>query len=150
MKNFDFVNCILDGRHSISANAGTGKTFTISHLYLRFIIEREYPVDSILVVTYTEAATEELKNRIRSIIKDALNLIDKYEDSKTSLIATIIENTIELKSMERIKQLLSIALASFDEAQIFTIHGFCHNYAVWFSQTLFSPLNILSNEIKFC
>ncbi|MBF0471586.1 MAG: UvrD-helicase domain-containing protein, partial [Gammaproteobacteria bacterium] len=55
----------LKGRCLIEASAGTGKTYTLVGLYLRLLLERELAVQQILVVTYTEAATQELRGRIR-------------------------------------------------------------------------------------
>ena len=60
------VDLALHGTHLIEAAAGTGKTHTIGTLYLRLLLERGLPVDRILVVTYTVAATAELRERIRA------------------------------------------------------------------------------------
>ena len=61
----------LDGITLIEANAGTGKTWTITALYLRLLLEAERPVESILVVTFTEIATAELRDRIRTRLAEA-------------------------------------------------------------------------------
>lgn len=55
----------LRGVQLIEASAGTGKTWNISALYLRALIERHITVEQILVVTFTKAATAELRDRIR-------------------------------------------------------------------------------------
>jgi exodeoxyribonuclease V beta subunit len=60
----------LTGRKIIEASAGTGKTYTLANLYLRYILDN-YRVDSILVVTFTNAATEELRGRIRERLNRA-------------------------------------------------------------------------------
>ena len=65
MQLFDLIDTPLNGPILIEASAGTGKTYTISGLFVRLIIERGLSVDQILVVTYTTAATQELKSRIR-------------------------------------------------------------------------------------
>ena len=57
----DLVNMPLQGRHLIEASAGTGKTFSITRIYLRLLLEQELPVEQILLMTYTRAATEELR-----------------------------------------------------------------------------------------
>ena len=62
----------LKGTRLIEASAGTGKTYTIAGLYLRLLIEENLTVTQILVVTFTEAATQELRGRIRQRIYDAL------------------------------------------------------------------------------
>ncbi|PJF45636.1 MAG: hypothetical protein CUN48_17880, partial [Candidatus Thermofonsia Clade 3 bacterium] len=56
----------LAGCSLIEASAGTGKTHTISTLYLRLLLERELSVEQILVVTFTNAATAELRDRLRT------------------------------------------------------------------------------------
>src|ERR1700754_4466959 len=63
---FDPAAAPLDGVSLIEANAGTGKTWTITALYVRLLLERALAVDAILVVTFTEAATGELRDRIRN------------------------------------------------------------------------------------
>ena len=56
----------------IEASAGTGKTTTISAIVLRLLAEQGIPIEQILVTTYTELATAELRGRIRDTIADAL------------------------------------------------------------------------------
>ena len=58
-------NVPLDGVHLVEASAGTGKTFAISTLVVRLLIETELTIEDVLVVTFTDAATAELKGRIR-------------------------------------------------------------------------------------
>ncbi|HEY3565807.1 MAG TPA: UvrD-helicase domain-containing protein, partial [Casimicrobiaceae bacterium] len=65
-KPFDVVNAPLDGIRLVEASAGTGKTWNICGLYLRLLIERALPVKEILVVTFTNAATAELRERVRT------------------------------------------------------------------------------------
>ncbi|MCI5122772.1 MAG: hypothetical protein D3908_16605, partial [Candidatus Electrothrix sp. AUS4] len=66
----------LHGQILIEASAGTGKTYTIALLFLRLLLERGLSVDEILVVTFTKAATEELRGRIRQRIRDALDVLE--------------------------------------------------------------------------
>jgi len=94
VKQFDLANAPLYGANLIEAGAGTGKTYAIESLFLRLILEKKLTVDQILVVTFTKAATEELKERIRNKLikaKDAfihgtksdilINLLyEKYDD----------------------------------------------------------------------
>ena len=72
LPQFDLINTPLSGHILIEASAGTGKTYTISRLFLRLLLEKEYLPSSILVVTFTEAAASELKERIYDIVKNAL------------------------------------------------------------------------------
>ena len=62
---FDVYRVALDRPTLIEASAGTGKTWAISGLFVRLILERGLAVENILVVTYTKAATAELSARIR-------------------------------------------------------------------------------------
>ena len=66
--DLDVFRCELDGINLIEASAGTGKTWNICGLYLRLLLERGLDVQQILVVTFTNAATAELRERIRSRI----------------------------------------------------------------------------------
>ena len=60
------------GRYLIEASAGTGKTFTITHLILRLILQG-VPVRKILVTTFSNAAADELKARILALLNEELN-----------------------------------------------------------------------------
>jgi len=100
----------------IEASAGTGKTTTISAIVLRLLVEQGIPIEQILVTTYTELATAELRGRIRDTIVDALT------QEHLPFVQEIIEKVTDRKQFER---RLKLALQSFDEAPIFTIHGFC-------------------------
>ena len=69
---FDVFDCELHGTQLIEASAGTGKTWNLCGLYLRLLLERDLKVPDILVVTFTNAATAELRERVRSRIADTL------------------------------------------------------------------------------
>src|SRR5438094_1884671 len=100
----------------IEASAGTGKTTTISAIVLRLLAEQGVPIEQILVTTYTELATAELRGRIRETIADAL------AQTHLPFVAEIVKRVSDRKQFER---RLKLALQSFDEAAIYTIHGFC-------------------------
>ena len=109
----------LEGLTLIEASAGTGKTYTIANLYLRLVVERGLTVDEILVVTFTEAATAELQDRVRRRLRAALDAATgRGADDE---MAVLLERT----SQTTVQRRLQIALADFDEAAISTIHGFC-------------------------
>ncbi len=76
MQTLDAKLVPLTGSNLIEASAGTGKTWTISWLYLRLVAVYDLKVDKILVVTYTEAATAELRDRIRKRLADALAFLE--------------------------------------------------------------------------
>jgi exodeoxyribonuclease V beta subunit len=91
----------LDSHGIVEASAGTGKTYTIEHLVVELLKSGKVEsLDQILVVTFTEKAVGELKNRIRNIIHFSLE-----EDQS---------------------EILNVAYENFDSASIYTIHGFCN------------------------
>ena len=116
----------LDGIKLIEASAGTGKTYTIANLYLRHILEGRSPAE-ILVVTFTNAATEELRGRIRARIYDTLRLLNQPGPGDDEFLALLLAQWQGLDSTAQQQQCrrLELALRCMDEAAIFTIHGFC-------------------------
>lgn len=116
----------LAGAQLIEASAGTGKTWTIAGLYLRLVLERRLLPEQILVVTFTKAATAELRERLRGRLAQMLRRIDTG-DSDEDFCDALYE-TLGLAHDERCadaRRLLVAALHGFDQAAIFTIHGFC-------------------------
>lgn len=117
----------LQGRRLIEASAGTGKTYTIVTLYLRLLLglggEAAYPrrlmVEEILVVTFTEAATQELRNRIlQNIHQLRLSCQQHPENNRHPLYDEIADKAAAVR-------LLLIAESAMDNAAIYTIHSFC-------------------------
>jgi len=107
----------------IEASAGTGKTYTIENLVVRFLEERnDLTIDNLLVVTFTEKATSELKQRIREKIQQRLE---------------------ELSAVPAAGRLQG-ALEAFDTAPVFTIHGFCQNVL---SDYAFENRTLFQNEL---
>ena len=123
-KNFDAINSPLEGTILIEASAGTGKTYTITSLYLRFIIEKRLDVHQILVITFTEAATAELRSRIRKRLIDALRTV-KGEETSDAFLNEYLTSLQDKFNHDNIGSYLERALRSFDRASIYTIHGFC-------------------------
>ena len=119
----------LRGERLIEASAGTGKTFTIGLLYLRLLLglgganaySRPLSVEEILVVTFTEAATAELRGRIRANIHELRLACIRGASSNTMLMQLLNEITHPADAAS----LLLAAERQMDEAAIFTIHGFC-------------------------
>lgn len=60
-----YLSLPLDGVRLIEASAGTGKTFTTATLFTRLVVEQGYRIGQITAVTFTDAATQELRKRIR-------------------------------------------------------------------------------------
>jgi exodeoxyribonuclease V beta subunit len=127
---FHIIQCPLEGTNLIEASAGTGKTYTICSLYARLIIEKAYHVSNILVVTYTDAATEELRGRIRNVLYDMHVLYASYlrnkKISSSSYDSWMIDLFGKCPPTAKHVQNLEMAIRNFDEAAIYTIHGFCH------------------------
>ncbi len=71
-QSLDPFSTPLHGVNLVEAAAGTGKTWTITALFLRLLLEGDLSVGNILVVTYTRAATGELRQRLREALSKAL------------------------------------------------------------------------------
>jgi exodeoxyribonuclease V beta subunit len=125
LQTLDTVNIALSGTKLIEASAGTGKTYAITGLYVRLLIEQELDVDRILLLTFTEAATKELRERVRSRLLDALAVYELQPRKDKFLNDLYAKHCSEGRSVERCRQRVSLALHSIDLAAIHTIHGFC-------------------------
>ena len=110
----------FSGRSLIEASAGTGKTWTLTALYARLLLEKQLSVSQILVVTFTTAATAELRERIRKRLAELLAVYDNGLGDDTLL------NDLHMQYPDAAShRRLLLAVHGFDEAAIFTIHGFC-------------------------
>ncbi len=118
---FNLAENPLKGFNLIDASAGTGKTYTICGLVLRLLLEKDLSIEQILVVTYTEAATEDLRGRIRQKLRQALDALINGESDDAFLQEYLGRISDPVEAGKR----FSDALRSFDEAAIFTIHSFC-------------------------
>ncbi|WP_162617945.1 exodeoxyribonuclease V subunit beta [Salinicola halophilus] len=129
----------LTGEHLIEASAGTGKTFTLAALYVRLVLgpqpgretldfPRALTPPEILVVTFTEAATAELRGRIRARLKQArawlLASAEARDDAVLETLLAPLATAGESACRDGARR-LDQAARLMDEAAIFTIHGFC-------------------------
>ncbi|TBV12320.1 exodeoxyribonuclease V subunit beta [Stutzerimonas kirkiae] len=123
----------LHGSRLIEASAGTGKTYTISALYLRLVLghggeeafPRALPPPEILVVTFTDAATRELRERIRSRLVEAARAFrDEAGEAPDPLLRQLRGDFAE-EDWPGCARNLEIAAQWMDEAAISTIHGWC-------------------------
>jgi exodeoxyribonuclease V beta subunit len=124
----DVFICPLDGINQIEASAGTGKTWNIAALYVRLLLETSLTVEQILVVTFTDAATAELHERIRARIAGLAHWLEYGERGASGdpFIERLEETTLsESLTHEQALKRLRLALNAFDQASIRTIHGFC-------------------------
>ncbi len=121
---FNPAEPIPEGRSVIEASAGTGKTFTIAAQVTRLVAEAGIPIDRILVVTFTRAATAELQGRIRDRLVETLRILsgDTPATDADDHIRVLLDagDASRERSIERLTE----AVIRFDRAQIYTIHGF--------------------------
>lgn len=130
MKRFDALdrNTPIHQSHLLEASAGTGKTFSIENIVARLIVDPHRPllIEEILVVTFTNAATQDLRQRIWkgiSSLVQQIKTLDQQEMVPDYLLQIIEEGPAAIL---RAKRLWEQALFNFDKAQIFTLHSFCY------------------------
>jgi len=118
----------LTGQQLIEASAGTGKTYTISNLCIRLLLGRDVPwhrplaISEILILTFTIAATDELKQRIAGRIREAREAFRTGNPGEDPFLEELLNSSDDTS---RDLKLLAAAGQMMDEASIFTIHGFC-------------------------
>ncbi len=129
--NDPYLELRLDGLRLIEASAGTGKTFTLATLFTRLVVERHLRMGQILAVTFTEAATQELRRRIRERLDLAARLAEAAPAAdaghEAALTGAILRRYLQLgtETAAQLARRLRIAAEETDLAAIFTIHGFC-------------------------
>jgi exodeoxyribonuclease V beta subunit len=123
---FDVYGPLPTGVTVLEASAGTGKTYTIAALAARYVAEG-FPLEELLLVTFTRIATGELRDRVRERLLSAEQGLSRAlagvlpgEDRLVALLATGSEADVRLR-----RERLARAVASFDAATIATTHGFC-------------------------
>nr|WP_199066526.1 exodeoxyribonuclease V subunit beta [Chromobacterium sp. ASV5] len=125
----DALHCPLSGINLIEASAGTGKTWTIAALFARLLLEEsdgETPptIDQLLVVTYTKAATAELRERLRRRLTELAAALAE-EPCDDDFLLRLAERFPPGPARDLARQRLNAAITGFDAAAIYTIHGFC-------------------------
>ncbi|MBN6070655.1 exodeoxyribonuclease V subunit beta [Aggregatibacter actinomycetemcomitans] len=136
MQPLNPISIPLNSISLIEASAGTGKTYTMGSLYLRLLLqagENAFPhslnVEQILVVTFTEMATEELKRKIRERIYDAKQKLTAYQQTRDSAVFEqddfLRQLADTITDFPLAIQRLTLAEQNMDLATIYTIHGFC-------------------------
>ena len=149
--NLDVTTFPLHGHRLIEASAGTGKTYTIANLYLRLVLGhsgdtvktvKPLKPGEILVVTFTDAATRELRQRIRKRIHTALEVFSGKQNAPAKDEDPLLYQLLQdISDHELATAILTFTERQMDEASIFTIHGFCHrmlNQYAFESGTLFN------------
>ena len=127
---FDLGGPLPTGITMLQASAGTGKTFALAALAVRSIAELGLNASELCVVTFTEAATSELRGRIRERVADAIAHLEAGSPDTADIVLTALSLDAAgqpLDDAERSRRLgnLRTALEEFDTATISTIHGFC-------------------------
>jgi len=140
MNEFNVIESPLSGTNLIEASAGTGKTYAISIIFLRLIVEKNFRVEDILVVTFTIPATMELRLRIRDRLRDAVSVIENREIEDKTVLQLMGGYSGDII----MKQKITTALKSFDQASVYTIHSFCQQLLV---DNAFESGSMFSSEI---
>ena len=121
----------------IEASAGTGKTYSIANLYLHFLLQGR-KVSEILVVTFTDAATKELRERIRARLTEAFRALRGHCTDES--VDAILRNY----ERQEAETYMEAAVLNFDQAAIFTIHGFCQRML---QENAFESLSLFDAEL---
>lgn len=128
MNRLDTAALPLTGLQLIEASAGTGKTHAITTLYLRLLLETAHTVRDVLVVTFTLAATDELRARIRHRLVEARELLAAPAQVATlgdPALQAVLQRQLDRDGGIEARRKLAQMIAGIDEAGIFTIHSFC-------------------------
>ena len=131
--NLDPLRFPLHGSRLIEASAGTGKTFTIALLYVRLVLGHggehgfERPLDppQVLVVTFTDAATQELRDRIRLRLSEAARCF-MQPDIRHDPLLEQLRSQYTPQAWPACARRLQLAGEWMDEAAVSTIHGWCY------------------------
>jgi len=124
---FDLCGPLPEGTTVLEASAGTGKTYTIAGLAVRYLAEGVARIDELMLVTFGRAATAELRERVRERLVEAttsLDDIDAARGSTDDLVRHLAQGSDAEVDVRRRR--LATAAANFDAATIATTHGFCH------------------------
>ena len=130
---FDPIGPLPHGRVSLEASAGTGKTWTIAALVVRYVAEDVASLDELLVVTFTRAATAELRDRVRTRLAAAARHLRAIQAGAAQSHDDVVlhhvaggDAGLPPDEVARRARRLEAALSSLDGALISTIHGFAH------------------------
>ena len=124
MTAFQLDGPLPTGRVVLEASAGTGKTYSLTALIVRHIVERSITADQFLVVTFTRSAANDLRERTRSMLRLAQQAFaTNTVPTEATWLAGLLEGSMAQRGIRSAR--LRQAIAHFDEATITTIHGFC-------------------------
>jgi exodeoxyribonuclease V beta subunit len=134
VKSLNTLDFPLSGTRLIEASAGTGKTYTIAALYVRLILghgqdnalpARELLPPDILVVTFTEASTKELRERIRARLTQAAGFFRQQPVDSDPFLKPL-RDSYDLSDWSACARRLELAANWMDESAVYTIHSWCN------------------------
>ena len=134
------ITLTLAQRHLIEASAGTGKTFNITRIAVKVLLVKQISITQLLIVTFTKAATQELKARIASTLQEFLTMLDQPQEQWDPLLRDLIIDNAVVKT-DKARLILRQAILEMDEAAIFTINSFCGRMLTQSSFLTHRPLN---------
>jgi exodeoxyribonuclease V beta subunit len=120
--DFDVAATPLEsGITLLEASAGTGKTYSLTGIVVRLLLEEKIDrVDQVLLVTFTNAATVELRNRLRSLLRLSLEVAGGADPGSDPILQWVARH-----ASERAARILRLALLQFDRVRVQTLHSFC-------------------------
>ncbi len=161
-QTFDPLNIPIEGTNLIEASAGTGKTYGIAALFTRLVVLERLPVESVLAVTFTKAATAELKTRLRARLDEVLQVLENISDAEDgsdgldaycaahhpddAFLPALLRRALRQESRGRLIVRLKAAIGQFDNAAIYTIHGFCQRILRDYAFLCSAPLDVELTE----
>lgn len=143
MRTFDVLSSepLLKGKIFLEASAGTGKTFAIEHVILRSLLEGSIShVENILAVTFTNAATNELKCRIQSTLARALHQMQAHLEYQSPFTFPYLSQYDPIQSYLKLKG----ALTDINRMCVHTLHSFCHEILKQYFPDIHAPTQNLT------
>lgn len=121
-REFQLFESEICPRLLLEASAGSGKTWMLTGLYIRLLLEKDVTVEEILVLTFTKLATKELKDRIQTHLRESVRALEQQDGEGDPFLEKLI---LRYGDSKKACVVLANALQDFDRAVIVTIHGFC-------------------------
>jgi exodeoxyribonuclease V beta subunit len=125
---FEPTAALEKGVTLFEASAGTGKTWSLAAVALKLVVEEGVEISELVVVTFTRAATAELRSRVRDRLVGAAAALVSDSEPEEPLLASLWNVSPQDREV-RVRRLRA-AIESFDECLISTIHGFCQRMLV--------------------
>ncbi len=122
MTDFDLLGPLPQGTTVLEASAGTGKTYAIVGLATRYVAEGIAEISQLLLVTFSRAATRELRERTRARFAEVAAALgeDAPQSSADSLVRHLAAHDVDNRRLRLLR-----ALSEFDSGTIATTHSFC-------------------------